>query len=47
MDARSESGADFLRANKHINTIFSNVTLKNGGNPTKSGITQLPLNLEH
>ena len=34
MDARSESGADFLRANKHINTIFA-VTLINGGNPNK------------
>ena len=48
MNARSESGADFfLRANKHTNTIFANVTLVNGGNPTKSVITQLPLNLEH
>ena len=48
MDARSESGADFfLRAYKHTNTIFANVTLINGGNPTKSVITQMPLNLKH
>ena len=48
MDARSESGADFFyESNKHTNTIFANVTLINGGAPTKSVITQLPLNPEH
>ena len=45
MDARSESGADYFY--KLTNTIFANVTLINGGAPTKSVITQLPLNLEH
>ena len=43
MDARSESGVVFLRANKQTNTIFANVTLIKWGVPAKSVITQLPL----
>ena len=45
MDARSESGADFLKANTC--TKFAYVTVINVDAPTKSVITHLLLRLDH